>query len=89
MSHVLDVSRQVVLKPQISNFKNLTSCFLKISSNLKIKARHMYEMKHYSIVLNTNYQYYKDASVKKKATLQINSCDAKINIFSGRLGEKG
>ena len=64
-------------------------CFLKISSSLKMKARHMYEMNYESILLTWATTITKMLQVKNKATPQINSCDAKIHIFSRLLGGTG
>ena len=37
----------------------------KMSTILKMKARHMYDIKHHSIFVNLNYKYYKDTAVVK------------------------
>ena len=78
----------MVSKPQNSDFKNLICCFLKISFNLKMRARHKYKINYKSLLLNLNCCYYNDTSGKKSSYITDKFMCCKNKYFQWAVGGK-
>ena len=78
----------MVSKPRNSNFKKLICRFLKISFNLKMKARHKYKINYKSLLLNLSYCYNNDTSGKKSSYTTDKFMCCKNKYFQWTVGGK-